>query len=1069
MFAHLNVHSWFSFLRGASSPKSFAEAAARRGCTALALTDFHGVYGVVRHFAACAEVGIKPIIGAELVVDDYPVVLLVRNEHGFQSLNKLLTRAHLADRDHPSVSFETFSGIARNLICLTGGRESLFFNAVFRRDYQRAFNWLSSLSEIFPDHLYVQLFHQFTPDDRRYVHHARRIARLAGVPCIAAPPVYHVDEDDYAVHDMLTCIRHNISVFDPHPDRPANDQAYLIGEDELRRRIPDPAAFDAIERVVEACTFNPIPDRIIPPQAIIPKGWTARSLLRHYCNESLPRLYPPETRDRARQQLEKELQIIERLDLSEFFLVVKEVIDEANRRGIRCAGRGSAANSIVSYLLDVTAVDPIAHNLLFERFLHDDRKGTPDIDVDFDSSRRDEIIQWMESRFGISHTAMSGTLVTYQLRSALRDVAKALGYPLQKIDELAKHIPRRRARHVSEYRPELARILGSSPLLGQLISMVERIDNCPRHMGLHSGGMILSRTPLYAFSPVQVSANGVRMVQFDKHDIEALGLVKFDVLGLRMLATLSFAEKLIYRAHGKFLDWTRIPLDDAPTFNLIRSGKAVGLFQIESQGQLHLLGQLQPERFDDLISEVAIFRPGPVQSGMVQPYVKRRRGKEPIRYLHPTLKSVLQDTYGVILFQEQVLQIAHAFAGMSLSEADNFRILMSKFRDPEEMESMRGAFVSGAIHNGVSEEVAHKVFDQVSKFVGYGFCRSHAAAFAKTVYQSAYLKAHYTAAFMAAVMEHRPGMYALSTLEQEARRFRIEIGLPDINRSGIAYGIVPKKSRWMIIKPLTSIELVSEDHARKIVWTRLDGPFKSIEDFWSRVDIPKDVFFALARSGAFDHLEKDSRTALWKAGVLVNQLRSQPPGLFSSVTAVLPEFLIPDLPSLSTAERIYWDIKTHRSGRTHPMTLVRDSLQQLEIRPIAQAVNVPAAIRKRNREMTTTLSGIVILRQRPPTANGFMFVTLEDETGFVQVVVNPALYDTFSHVLSTPALIVRGKVQYAGNWRGVVLQEAWQLDGIFGGYSGQASDSGGRDRWLKWVEKWQAESERALHSFRQSA
>jgi error-prone DNA polymerase len=588
-------------------------------------------------------------------------------------------------------------------------------------------------------------------------------------------------------------------------------------------------------------------------------------------------------------------------------------------------------------------------------------------------------------------------------------------------------------------------------------------------MGLHSGGMILSRTPLYAFSPVQVSANGVRMVQFDKHDIEALGLVKFDVLGLRMLAALSFAENLILREENKRIDWTNIPLDDTATFNLIRSGRALGLFQIESQGQLHLLGQLQPECFDDLISEVAIFRPGPVQSGMVQPYVKRRRGREPISYLHPSLEPVLRDTYGVILFQEQVLQIAHAFAGMSMSQADNFRILMSKFRDAEEMESMRDVFVSGAVGKGVPDDLAHHVFNQVSKFVGYGFCRSHAAAFAKTVYQSAYLKTHHTAAFMAAVMEHRPGMYSLATLEQEARKFNIVIDLPDINVSGISYGIRKRDVQYSIVKPLSSIEHVSEDHARSIVWGRMNGPFTGISDFWSRVSVPKDVLFSLARSGAFDKLEKDSRSALWKAGVLNNQPRHTPPGLFESAAAEVPVYLLPELPDLGDAERIYWDLQTHRSGRNHPMTLVRDSLNQLEVRPISQAVSIPAAVRDKRNGFISVLAGIVILRQRPPTANGFMFVTLEDETGFVQIVVPPDLCDVFSHLLSTPALIVKGNVQYAGNWRGMVLQYAWRLDGIFGGYAGQASDSGGRDRWIKWAKDWKSDSERALMDYRKSA
>lgn len=816
---------------------------------------------------------------------------------------------------------------------------------------------------------------------------------------------------------------------------------------------------------------------------------------------------PATLRKKAAAQLQKELSVIGKLELDEFFLVVHEIVEKARELGIRCAGRGSAANSIVAYLLGITGVDPVVHGLLFERFLHSGRKGTPDIDVDFDSERRDEIIAWIEGRFGMEQTAMTATVITYRVRSAIRDTAKALGWPMETVNRFSKAVPPYGGRTLPDYRLRLERICGQSPLLDKLLEMTQDLLGAPRHLGLHSGGMVLSRKPLHHFSPIQVSANGVKVLQFDKDDVESLGLVKFDVLGLRMLATLSETAEMIQR-HGVGkggstqmnpaeppLDIDELSLDDIPTYNMMRASKTLGVFQIESQGQLHLLAQHQPEDFGDLINEIALFRPGPLQSGMVHPFVRRRRGQEKVEYDHPLLEPLLKSTYGVIVYQEQVLEVAHRFANMSLEEADEFRRLMSHFRDPGEMEGMRERFVKGAMRKGVNFETATKVFENVAGFVGYGFCRSHAAAFAKTVYQSAYLKRHYSAAFMAAFMQHRPGMYNLMTLEEEARRFGVSILLPDINQSGFRYdielvregggegggaqrsGLVRESDRsyghphgrparepnekYAIRKPIVAIQGVSSESAKEIVWERRNGPYTSVRDFYERNALHIDLFRNIARSGALDQLAGESRKALWEVGLLHRSVgesgRRPKAALFD-----LPPFTrkdIPDLPSLTLDERLSWDYQTHHAARIHPMILARRTLSELEIRPISLCYGLGRVVKNTLKSTVNdtrdgpiiTVAGIAMLRQRPRTANGVMFLTLEDETGFIQCVIYSTVLEALDHVLSQSSLIVRGKLQVMGNWRGLIVQYAWPINGILGGYEGHASMGGGRDKMIKEV------------------
>ncbi len=1050
MFAHLHTRTWFSFLAGGSSPEAIAEAATRCGIKAVAITDVGGVYGAVRFQQACKERGIKSILGAEVNVDGHGLILLASSHAGYQNLCKLLTIAHLRERLNHRATFAELCDHSEDLFCLTGTRGSRLWNLVDGKRMEQAQLWVEQLHQVFGARLSIEVAHHLYPGDTHRIHKLNQLSQITYVPLVATGDVRYAVPDDYRRYDLQTCIRLGITVFDNHEERPANAEAYLKPEHALAKLIPFPRAFSRAGFIASLCSVDLLPGYITPPGASIPPQTTARAYLKSLCDAGISKKYPVEAQAEAARHLEKELKVIGRLELDEFFLVVREITEESRRRGIRCAGRGSAANSIVAYLLGITGVDPVANGLLFERFLHAGRKGTPDIDVDFDSDRRNEIILWMDKRFGIEQTAMTATIITYRYRSAIRDTAKALGWSMDQVNRISKTVKPYNSQPLNEYRVRIEQIVGPSPLLGVLLSMSQLLCGSPRHLGLHSGGMVLSRQPLHNFTPVQISANSVKLVTFDKHDVEALGLVKFDVLGLRMFAALSEAVELVNRHQNIQLDIDNITLDDAATFNMIRAGKTLGVFQIESQGQLHLLAQHQPENFADLINEIALFRPGPLQSGMVHPFVRRRRGQEPVTYVHPLLEPVLNDTLGIIIYQEQVLEVAHQFAGMPLEEADEFRRLMSKFRDPGEMENMRDKFVSGAIRNGVDEETAQTVFDNVSKFVGFGFCRSHAAAFAKTVYQSAYLKCHYPAAYMAAFMQHRPGFYNLMTIEEEARRFGVSVLPPDINKSSFRYDLERLPNGELAIrKPLSSIASISTDSARVIIWERLQGAFASVEDLYKRVPLDINLFRNLARSGALDKLAGSSRKALWEIGLM--DRRNGQPGttplltLFEEPTFSVSD--IPELPALTKTERYGWDYETHKAARVHPMTLMRRTLNELEIRPIEMCYRLgryaSVGIGQTNTIITT--AGLTVLRQKPGTANGVMFVTLEDETGMIQTIVPPNVLEALDHVLSRSALIVRGKLQVMGNWRGLVLTQAWPLDGIFGGYEGHASMAGGRD------------------------
>ena len=1034
---HLHVRSWFSFLAGGSSPEDLVQTTQQLEQPALALTDTQGVYGAVRFQQACQQAGLHAVIGAEIAFQDAPLVLLAQHAGGYSNLCQLLTLSHV--RQEEPLTLGELSRYREGLFCLTGGSESHLHRLLQGRRLQQATAWLHDLQSVYGDNLRVEICNHKRPGDRYIVKQSLRLADALSLVPVATNDVRYARPEAYRRYDLLTCVRLGLTVHEPHPARPMNAEAHLKSSEAMAALIPSRSALDHTAELADACSVDLLSEHVTTPSAQIPTAYSPDQQLAHLCTRGLQAKYTKAILPTALAQLNRELAVIADLQLDEFFLVVHEVVEEADRRAIRCAGRGSAANSIVAYLLNITGVDPLRHNLLFERFLHRGRKGTPDIDIDFDSERRDEIIAWIEGRFGIEHTAMAATVTTFRLRLALREVAKALGFPMHVINKISKSVPPREPAEVRAYEAEISSVF-TSDHLDLIYELVESLQDCPRHLGLHNGGMVLSELPLHHFTPVQVSANGVTVVHFDKNDLDALGLIKLDVLGLRMFGTLSEAEELIHRHYDQAIDLNQLPLDDEAVYAYIRTSKTLGMFQIESQGQMHLIASLQPEDFDDLICQIALFRPGPLQGNMVHPFVRRRRGKQVVAYDHPDLAPILADTYGVILFQEQILEIAHAFAGMPLQEADDFRSTMSKDNNAEEMDRMHRAFIAGALERGVDGAIAEVVFEKISNFVGYGFCRSHAAAFARTVYQSAWLKYYHSATYMAAVMQARPGMYSQQTLEQEAKRLGHPMLVPDINQSGLRFDLEWVDSCWHIRKPLTAVKQVSDDTAQRIAWARLDGPFESLEQLFHRVAVPRKALDALARSGALDGISDSSRSALWEVRVMAQRYDLLLTPKLLPTPLISPDE-IPPLTPLTARERTIWDLKTHLAGRVHPVALTRRHLSSLGVQTI-DACYRTAPI---GHEPRVRVAGTSLLKQMPPTARGVMFITLEDESGYIQVVVYPKIQEAFVALIRAASLIVDGRLQASGHWRGIIADRLFPLSDAFGGYGGYPS-AHGRDQ-----------------------
>ena len=1039
-FVHLDVRSFFSLKDGAFSPEDLARRAAGLGMPAVALTDRDGLYGTARFVDACQKVGVKPILGATLTVRDpsprrgdprsptpaaTSVILLAQDDRGYANLCRLITDAHMTgERGDPSLVSEQICAHPQGLVCLLGP-SSLPGSLAVEGRFDAARLAIDPFREAFGERLFVSVQHRLEPNSATEVRMLLRLAEWIGAKAVATNPVRYLVPGDAFLADALECMREIVPVAQHHVSR-VNAEGSLKPAGEMRALFAErPDLCDRTLEIAESCAFDVGLRKVHFPDFPTPKGRSAASVLAERCWRGMDGRgmeATPEVRDR----LDLELALIQRMGYVAYFLTVADIVADIKAMGIRCACRGSAAGSLVCYLTGISDVDAVRYDLVFERFLNPLRDELPDIDVDVESARREDVYDMILSRYGQDRCACVTMVDTYRARSSIREVGKALGYPEVEVDTVAKafpHIGAQDIRKAIEILPELA---GSNLNAGQLellFRVAERLEGFPRHLALHPSGIVLSDDDLVNRVPLERSFQGYRMIQADKDDVELLGYLKLDVLGVRMLSSMRHALDEIARTEALKVDLDEIPKDDGPTFELIRASDTLGCFQIESPGQRELLQKLQPTRWEDLIVDISLFRPGPVKSDMIRPYLNRRHEMERPVYAHPALRPALRETYGVIVYHEQVMRTLAALAGYDLTTADYIRRHLD---DDSMLPSLREDFLKRAQERGVPDDVAQKTWDDVAQFASFGFCKAHAAAFAVPTYQSAYLKAHWPAHFLAGVLTHDPGMYPRRLILEDAREHGIQILPLDVNASEPDYVAERVGEGFGIRLALKDVHGMSDAEIRSIQEARADRPFRDVGDFLRRANVSRPVVEALAHAGAFDALPAGTRRdRLYEA--MVTDPRREGDQLALDLWSASSETTGPrfSLPEYSDAERVRAELEVlGLDASRHLVSFFEPLLADLGV---TRAMD----LHKERGDAMVVVAGVKVASQTPAVRSGqrIVFLTLDDATGPVEVVVfekvQPKVLKTVFHSF---VLAVRGRLRRTGV-RGVsiIAEDAWDL------------------------------------------
>ncbi len=1008
-YAELHAHSAYSFLDGAGTPEELVEEAARLDLRAIALTDHDGLYGVVRFAEAARELGMSTVFGAELSLGNVPrteqpdppgphLLVLARGPEGYRRLSRQISAAHLAggEKGKPRYDFDTLTEAAGgHWHILTGCRKGHVQQAFTQGGPDAAGRALADLVDRFgADRVSVELTHHGHPlDDERNAALAALAPRY-GVNVVATTGAHFAAPSRGRLAMAMAAIRARNSMDAAAGWLAPLGGAHLRSGEEMSRLFGSDIVTAAAD-LGEQCAFGLA---LIAPQLPpfdVPDGHTESSWLRQLVRDGARERYgPPERAPKAYAQIEHELAIIDQLDFPGYFLVVHDITRFCREHDILCQGRGSAANSAVCYALKVTNVDPIANELLFERFLSPARDGPPDIDIDIESDLRENVIQYVYDRYGRDYAAQVANVITYRGRSAIRDMARALGFSQGQQDAWSKQISRWNG-------------LADSPdvedIPEQVVELATQISNLPRHMGIHSGGMVICDRPIADVCPVEWARMENRSVlQWDKDDCAAIGLVKFDLLGLGMLSALHYAIDLVREHKGIEVDLSKLDLSEPAVYEMLQRADSVGVFQVESRAQMATLPRLKPRIFYDLVVEVALIRPGPIQGGSVHPYIKRRNGIEPVVYDHPSMEPALRKTLGVPLFQEQLMQLAVDCAGFTPAEADQLRRAMGSKRSTEKMRRLRDRFYQGMRErHGITGPVAEKIYEKLEAFANFGFPESHSLSFASLVFYSSWFKLHHPAVFCAALLRAQPmGFYSPQSLVADARRHGVAVHGPDINAS-LAHATCANDG-LDVRMGLGSVRNIGDDLAQRIVDERMaGGPFTSLLDLTARVQLSVPQTEALATAGALGCFGITRREGLWAAGAAAAERPDRLPGVGSSTH-------IPSLPGMTELELAAADVwATGVSPDSYPTQFLREDLAAMGVVPAADLLKVPDGTR-------ILVAGAVTHRQRPATAQGVTFVNLEDETGMVNVLCAPGVWARHRKLAqSAPALIVRGIVQNA--------------------------------------------------------
>lgn len=1013
-FVHLHTHSPFSFLDGASSIEALVERAAQLDMPALAITDHNNVSAAVKFHQTASRAGIKPIQGTEAELPGgYHLTLIARNARGYASLCRLLTRSHLSNpRGKPCLDPNWMAEIEDVLVlsgCRRGQIPALILKGHYRQALECARHYRDMLGK---ENFYIEMQDTLLPGNQRLNHRLMQLGDCLDLESVATNNVHYADRQDFMIHDLLICVNHLLRIDDIHPARPLNAEQYLKSTASMEERFSFcPRALANTALIAEQCQGVLTGSPVHFPRFASPPGGDAAAYLRSLSYAGARERYGKIT-PLVQQRLDYELGIIEQMGFADYFLVVWDVAQFARRQGIRYAGRGSAADSLVSYCLFICDVDALQRGLLFERFMSPERSQLPDIDIDFEARYRDRVIDYVYKKYGTERVARVSTYNTFRARSAVRDIGKVLGFDEVELGKIAKSLPHTyadRIRGLLDHLPELR----NSPLKEQrfqlLLDVCEHIAGFPRFLGTHLGGLVISDVPLTDFTPLQKSALGPVITQFDKDDIEALGLVKLDLLSLRTLSVVQDTVQQIQET-GISLEYDRIDLDDSATYDMISQGETIGVFQLESPAQRALQTRLGASHMEDIVASMALIRPGPIKGNMVDPYIRRRQGQEEITYLHPLLKPILEKTYGVILFQEQVIEIAIAVAGFTPGEADRLRRVMTHARSQRVMEEIGQHFVEKAVQNGIDAGVAKSIFACMVGYASYGFCEAHAAAFATTSYKTAYLAKHHPAQYFAALLNHQPmGYYPSYIIATEARRRGIKLLPADVNESPTdcrAESSTAIRIGLKLIKGISSSTLNSIHQQQGL------RPFASATDFIERVAPPQDEAENIVKCGALDSLYANRRELL----TLLPQLGSTKSSLFADqLPHTITDFSAPQKRYMER-DLLGLDVQEHFMTFWRPWLQQRGILSSQELTALRSGSYVQVA-------------GLLLHPHRPPTRSGriTVFFALEDEFGLTDVTMFEEAYKKWGSEIFIPSegiMMVRGKLNKRGRGLTIIADQA---------------------------------------------
>ncbi|TVQ25183.1 MAG: DNA polymerase III subunit alpha [Spirochaetaceae bacterium] len=1010
-FVPLWVFSNYSFLEGASHPEELMEQAAACGYATTGLTDRDGVYGIVRAHVAAREQGIQLLPAAQITLEEGGHLLLYPvSRDGYGNLCALISCGRMRhEKGRSAVSLEELSSHCADILCI------LVPDPRYPSD-----SICASLSRIFADRLYTGIARHRRTEDARHERRARKIASAFSLPLIATPAVRYHEVARRVLHDVLTCIRYGCTLDEAGSRLAPNAEFYLPSRTQMHELYGDvPETLSETLRFRERIHFSLDEIRYRYPVEPLSQGQTVDSRLRDLTFAGACLRYPDGTPPEVRMQLERELSIIQELEYGGYFLTMHSIVTYCREQGILCQGRGSAANSAVCYCLGITAIDPVRMNLLFERFLSKERAEPPDIDLDIQHNRREEVIQYMYTRYGRQHAAMVANVVRFRTRSAIREVGKAFGYPAVLLDQMSR-IASGRSSSLAECADAVG-LRDHQHRVKAFLHCCEAIQRFPRHMSIHPGGFLLGSEPVSRLVPIEpASMPGRTVIQWDKYDVEEMGLFKVDLLGLGALTHLDMCFRLLREHRNTDLTMSRIPADDAEVFRMVSRGDTVGVFQLESRAQIAMLPRMKPRCFYDIVIEISIVRPGPISGGMVHPYLRRRNGEEQVVYPHPSLKPVLEKTLGVPLFQEQVMKLAVVAAAYSPGEADQLRRDMAAWRREGRIEQHRSRMIDRMCARGIDVSFAEQVFDQIRGFGEYGFPESHAASFALIAYSTAWMRHHHPDVFVCALLNAWPmGFYAPATIVADARRAGIEIRPVCIHRSEWfctleAHDVRGNNGagaiRFAVRMGLRFVRGVGPED-----WTRvLDArPFSDLDDCMRRTRLSEDVMVSLSESGAFRVLGTGRRTAVWKSYGSRDRTGN---------AMCFPEY-VPGFSELSPYEYTEWDYESSmHSTRGHPMERVRDLLASRRISDSAALMRKPDGAR-------VQYAGLVICRQKPETAGGTIFMTLEDESGFVNLIVRREQQQQHRTLIMTQQFLgVDGILQTHPSSPYILVSALWQPD-----------------------------------------